>query len=356
MTTRIENALGAIRPWEKVAPAIDRDEREQRIERARALMASEGADALVISAGASLRYFTGIGWGMIERLVAMVLTMDGTPIIICPAFEAGSLAAVLAIDAEVRTWEEHESPYRLVAQCLGDEGCEHVALDPTLPFQMAESLRAASPGVAYRNGSRIVDGCRSIKSEAELALMRQAKQMTLEVQRRARDILVPGIAASTVTRFIDEAHRSIGSSGSSFCIVLFGASTSFPHGLPSDDILREGDVVLIDTGCVVQGYHSDITRTYVFGEPDDLQRRMWHIEQEAQQAAFDAAAPGVPCEHADAAARRVIERAGLGPDYQLPGVPHRTGHGSVFPSTRARIWYAATLPRCERACAFPTSP
>jgi Xaa-Pro dipeptidase len=192
---------------------------------------------------------------------------------------------------------------------------------------MAERLRKSAASSVILDATPIIDGCRAIKSPAELALMRQAKRMTLEVQRRAARILAPGIRASEVHHFIDSAHKAIGSAGSTFCIVQFGVSTAFPHGLPQDDVLREGDMVLIDTGCAVQGYNSDITRSYVFGRPDDLQRDVWSIEREAQQAAFDAARPGVPCEAIDEAARAVLERHGLGPGYCLPGLPHRTGHG-----------------------------
>jgi Xaa-Pro dipeptidase len=157
--------------------------------------------------------------------------------------------------------------------------------------------------------------------------MAQAKAMTLEVQRRAARILAPGIRASAVREFIDAAHKAIGSAGSTFCIVQFGASTAFPHGLPKDDVLAEGDMVLIDTGCAVQGYNSDITRSYVFGSPSTEQKYIWAIEQEAQWAAFDAVRPGTSCESIDSVARAVLERNGLGPGYRLPGLPHRTGHG-----------------------------
>jgi len=167
-----------------------------------------------------------------------------------------------------------------------------------------------------------------IKSPAELALMQQAKSMTLEVQRRTARILHEGIRASAVARFIDQAHRAIGAAGgSSFVIVQFGRASAFPHGLPGDPALGEGDIVLIDTGCTIEGYQSDITRTYVFGDPTPEQRHIWEIERSAQQAAFDAVHPGAPCESVDAAARAVLEKAGLGPDYKLPGLPHRTGHG-----------------------------
>jgi Xaa-Pro aminopeptidase len=196
-----------------------------------------------------------------------------------------------------------------------------------MAFTMVEHIRKVAGSVQLVDGSPIVDGCRRIKSPAELALMSQAKAMTLEVQRRAALILREGITATEVRRFIDEAHRALGASGSSFCIVQFGRSTAFPHGLPGECVLREGDVVLIDTGCTVEGYNSDITRTYVYGQANEEQRRIWELEHDAQQAAFDAVTPGVPCESVDAAARKVLERAGLGPDYKLPGLPHRTGHG-----------------------------
>lgn len=319
--------LAAIRPWADVAPAITHDERLARIDRARALMSSNGADALLVGAGHSLSYFTGIGWGMIERLVAMVLTQDGKPHIVCPAFEQGSLEAILTMDVELRLWEEHESPSRLVAEILREAGCVSLAIDPALPFGMANRLRIAAPSTDILDATPIIDGCRAIKSDAELALMRQAKRMTLEVQARAARILAPGITASEVRRFIDQAHKAIGSAGSTFCIVQFGATTAFPHGLPQDDVLSEGDMVLIDTGCAVQGYNSDITRSYVFGRASDEQRRIWDIEAQAQRAAFDAVQPGVPCEAIDQAARAVLERHGLGPGYRLPGLPHRTGHG-----------------------------
>jgi len=319
--------LASLFPWSSAAPAISHAERLARIEQARALMIDAGADALLVAAGPSLSYFTGVGWGMIERLVAMILPRVGRPFMVCPAFEAGSLDAVLTIDVEARLWEEHESPSDLTAAILREIGASTLAIDPALAFGMADRLRLSAPSLTVMDATSIVDGCRMGKSSAELALMRQAKHMTLEVQRRAARILEPGIRASTVRRFIDDAHRAIGASGSTFCLVQFGRSSAYPHGLPGDDVLAEGDVVLIDTGCAVQGYNSDITRTYVFGEPSPDQRRIWSLEQQAQQAAFDAARPGETCESLDAAARTVLEKAGLGPGYRLPGLPHRTGHG-----------------------------
>lgn len=319
--------LADLAPWTDRAPAITVEERLARIEKARRLMGENGVDALLVGAGASLRYFAGVPWGASERLVAMLLPRNGKPILVCPRFELGTLEADLAIEADLRLWEEDESPSELVADALREVGAARLAVDPAMAFLFVDRIRKVAPSADIVDASSIVDGCRMQKSEAELALMRQAKAMTLEVQRRAALILQPGITATEVRRFIDEAHRALGSSGSNFCIVQFGRSTAFPHGLPGESILAEGDVVLIDTGCTIEGYHSDITRTYVFGAANDEQRRIWSLEQEAQQAAFDAVRPGVPCEAVDAAARVVLERGGLGPDYRLPGLPHRTGHG-----------------------------
>jgi Xaa-Pro dipeptidase len=319
--------LARVRPPPERAPPIAAFEYERRQENARVFMAAIGADALIIGAGPSLRYFTGVAWGASERLVALVLPRRGAPIIICPAFELGSLEAALATPAQVRLWQEDENPYALATASVREVG--HVlAFDPALPFFVFEGVRRAGAGLQIVDGSAVVDGCRQIKSAAELALMAEAKAITLDVHRRAAAMLYPGVRASEVKRFIDSAHRAGGADqGSSFCAVQFGQATAYPHGLPGDQALEEGDVVLIDTGCLVQGYNSDITRTYVFGEPTVEVRRIWEIEREAQGAAFAAVRPGVTCETIDAVARAVLARYDLGPDYRLPGLPHRTGHG-----------------------------
>ncbi len=316
--------LATLAPWSTPASRIAGDERLARLAKARALTAAAGADALLIGAGDSLLYFAGISWGATERLVALLVPVAGDPVMICPRFEQGSLEAALAIPAELRLWEEDENPAALVADALKPGA--RLLLDPLLPYGAAAALGSVG-GLSLGNGARVIDGCRMIKSAAELALLSQAKAMTIEVHRRAARILAPGIAASEVIRFIDEAHRVLGSSGSYFCAVQFGLATAFPHGLPGDQLLGEDQLVLIDTGCRVDGYHSDITRTYAFGKVGDEERTIWAIEHEAQAAAFAAVRPGVSCESVDAAARTVLEKAGLGPDYRLPGLPHRTGHG-----------------------------
>jgi len=320
--------LAGLSPRPGRPPAIAVSEYEARLERARVLTAALGGDALLVGAGASLRYFTGVPWGATERLVALLLPRKGRPIMICPAFELGSLQADLKIEADIRLWQEHDSPAALVAQALAELGADVLALDPAAPFSLFSALDKAAPSLRAVDATPVIDGCRGLKSPAELALMRYAKAVTLDVHRRAAAVLAPGIAASAVKRFIDTAHRAAGADGgSTFCAVQFGRATAYPHGLPGDQALEEGELVLIDTGCQVEGYNADITRTYVFGEPDDEHRRVWDIEHEAQAAAFAAVRPGVPCEVIDETARRVLQRHGLGPDYALPGLPHRTGHG-----------------------------
>jgi Xaa-Pro dipeptidase len=322
----VEVELGRMQLWADRAAPIAVAERQDRLARAQALTDGIGAQALLVNAGASLRYFSAVPWGQSERLVAMLLVPGRTPIIICPHFEIGTLEADLAIGADIRSWQEDEDPVALVIDALSEAGVRTVAVDPELPFHFAERLRQGTSAKLV-DATPVISGCRMVKSAAELALMQQAKSMTLQVHAAAARILHPGIRASEVTRFIDEAHRRLGAKGSSFCIVQFGEATAYPHGLPGDRALEEGQLVLIDTGCTIEGYHSDITRTYAFGAVGDQARDIWALEKEAQQAAFDAVVPGAPCESVDAAARAVLEKAGLGPDYRLPGLPHRTGHG-----------------------------
>jgi Xaa-Pro dipeptidase len=324
----LAQAMEALAPFEPRARPIGDAEYQQRIERARSLMRTHDVDALLITAGSSLRYFSGIPWGGTERLVAMLLGLAGEPLVFCPAFEEGSLAHALRIPATLHLWEEHDDPQALVATALAERRATRLALDPAAPFVVSTRLRAVAPQLALLDASPIVDGCRMCKSPAELALMEQATAMTLQVQRLAASVMHEGIGTGELKRFIDHAHRALGADGgSTFCIVQFGHATAYPHGIPGEQFLREGELVLIDTGCSVQGYQSDITRCYIFGQADAEQQRIWSLEQAAQQAAFAAARPGATCESVDQAARAVLETAGLGPGYRLPGLPHRTGHG-----------------------------
>lgn len=315
-------------PWKDRAPSIQPAEYARRIERARQWMRERGDDALLITAGSSLHYFTGITWAPTERLVAMLLTLQGEPMLLAPRFEEGSLSHALKMPMQALLWEEQENPQQIIAEQLISQQVQQLALDPAASFLIHQRLLAVVGDCRIADASALVDGCRMCKSPAELALMKQATAMTLQVHRLAAGMIREGIGTGELKRFIDQAHRALGADdGSTFCIVQFGQATAYPHGIPGEQYLHRNELVLIDTGCRVQGYHSDITRTYIFGTPTAEQARIWSLEQAAQQAAFEAVRPGVPCADIDAAARQVVAAAGLGPDYQLPGIPHRTGHG-----------------------------
>ncbi|MBI1834573.1 MAG: aminopeptidase P family protein [Burkholderiales bacterium] len=317
----IAKDLSHIRP-------ISEQERQQRREKAARLMQERGIAALVLSASTSLYYFTGLSWYQSERLVGAVLTPEAKLIFVSPGFEESKLRETLGDEAEIRLWEEDESPYALVAQIVREQGRGgDIALDEAAPFFIVDGLRQALSDRALINGMVVTAQCRMHKSANEIALMQAAKNITIDVQQRAARILREGISSVEVADFINQAHRAHGGSSSTFCIVSFGLPTSIPHGPDGVQYLKEGDMVLIDTGCMIERYHSDITRSYVFGTPTARQRSMWDLEKAAQAAAFEAAQIGVPCEEVDAAARRVLEAAGLGPGYKTPGLPHRTGHG-----------------------------
>lgn len=325
-----EAALAQLHDMTAGARPIEAAEYHARITRAQRFMVEQGIGALYLHAGANLRYFTGVQWHPSERLVGALLPAVGELEYLAPAFEEGTVRGFQVVPGAIRTWQEHESPYRLLldrlaALGLADDAC--VTLCPSLPFFMFDGLRNESPRYRFIDGGRVTQHCRARKSAAEIALMQRAKDMTLAVHKAAASILREGITPAEVEAFIHQAHRRVGASGSYFCIVLFGADSAFPHGVAQPRPLREGDMVLIDTGCRLHGYLSDITRSYVFGTPSPRQRALWDAEKRAQLAAFDAARLGAPCEAVDAAARRSLEADGLGPDYQLPGLPHRTGHG-----------------------------
>lgn len=309
---------------------ISEKERAARLEKARRIMRAEGIQALYLDASTSLYYFTGLRCRPSERLHGAVVPLEGDVVYLCPAFEEEKTRVSLEPGAEVRTWEEHEDPTALVVDTVRSFGHAHgtIAVDEATPFFTFDGLRRAGNAFEYVNGSLVTGRCRMIKSPAELALMRRAKDITLEVHKATARILAEGISTTEVAEFIAKAHTRLGVDGPmSFCIVLFGEPTAYPHGVPYPQILHEGDMVLIDIGATIEGYHSDITRSYVFGEPTPRQREIWELEKRAQAAAFEAARPGATCESVDAAARAVIEKAGLGPGYAVPGLPHRTGHG-----------------------------
>jgi len=322
--------LGGLSSMRDGVEPISIDERRGRIEKAQRLMRAEGIQALYLDASTSLYYFTGMRPGGRERLHGAVIPAEGDIAYICPAFEEEKTRAMIQFGDDVRTWEEHEDPTALVVETVRSHGHAHgtIAIDEATPFFTFDGLRRAGNAFEFVNGSLITAKCRMIKSPAEIALMQRAKNITLEVHKATARILSEGITTTEVADFIAQAHTRLGVDGPlSFCIVLFGEPTAYPHGVPYPQTLSNGDMVLIDTGATIEGYHSDITRSYVFGDPSPRQRAIWNLEKEAQAAAFEAAQPGATCESVDAAARAVIEGAGFGPGYAVPGLPHRTGHG-----------------------------
>jgi Xaa-Pro dipeptidase len=237
---------------------------------------------------------------------------------------------MLTLGDKVAVWEEHEDPTALVTETLRSLGVARgaVGIDEATQFAAFDGLRRAGNSYEFINAARITGACRSIKSPRELALMQTAKNITLQVHKAAARILRDGITTTEVQRFIVDAHRRLGAEGDPpFNIVLFGEATAYPHGVPYAQTLKDGDMVLIDVGAPIDGYNSDITRSYVFGQPSPRQRQVWDLEKQAQAAGFAAARLGARCEDVDAAARGVIEAAGFGPGYATPGLPHRTGHG-----------------------------
>ncbi|WP_044872118.1 Xaa-Pro peptidase family protein [Pseudomonas sp. LFM046] len=325
-----EQALAALANMTAGVEPIGLGEYQARINRAQGLMREQGVAAIYLNAGSNLRYFTGVKWSPSERMVGAVLPANGPLAYIAPAFEEGTIRDFREVEGDIHTWHEHESPYGLLLQMLGAMGIAsdaRVGLCPSLAFFMFDGIRRLGAGYNFVDASCVINPCRFHKSAHELALMQRAKDMTLDVHKAAASILRAGISTTEVAEFIHQAHRKVGAPGSTFCIVLFGEASAFPHGVKHAQVLKDGDMVLIDTGCQLYGYQSDITRSYVFGKPSERQRALWSLEKAAQQAAFDAARLGAPCGSVDAAARRCLEAGGLGPDYQLPGLPHRTGHG-----------------------------
>ncbi len=329
-----DEALATLSDMTAGAVPIGREEHEARIARAQAFMRAEGIAAVYLNAGSNLLYFTGTKWYASERMVGAILPATGALEYIAPAFEHDTLVDFMLVEGHVNCWEEHESPYALFVAVLARMGIAadtgkppRIGICESAAFFIYDGIRPLAAGYALENARSVTAHCRTRKSAAEIALMQRAMDMTLAVHVATASILHEGITTVEVEEFIARAHRKVGASGSYFCIVLFGAATAFPHGVSYVQSLKPGDTVLIDTGCKLHNYISDITRTYVYGEPSDRQRAVWNSEKAAQAAAFAAARLGVPCQDVDAAARRALEADGFGPGYKLPGLPHRTGHG-----------------------------
>jgi Xaa-Pro dipeptidase len=299
-------------------------ERLDRLGRLRSGLAERDLAGVLLGSTESLRYFTGLVWGGSERFCGALVTPDDL-VYIAPGFEKTRVESLPHLPGDVRVWEEEESSAALVASMLPPGG--RLALDDAMALFFYHALRRELDDARLVDGRPLIFDLRRRKSPSEIAIIRHAMELTLEVQKRARDFIRPGIAASEVVRFIDHEHQALGMSASTFCIVSFGAATALPHGAEREQHYAPGDIVLVDTGARIDGYHSDLTRTYMLDDPTPEFTRIWEIERAAQQAVFDAARLGATCASLDDAARALLGRHGLGPDYRLPGLPHRAGHG-----------------------------
>lgn len=308
---------------------ITTEERKERVAKAQRLMNEQKIAALVIDSGTSLKYFTGISWWPSERPMVAIIPVNGEVSYVCPGFEEARLRELITIGKNVYVWQEDESPYAQMIKAFKDAGYQsgNIAIEERLRFFIVDGMRKEGGAYNYVSGTPITMPCRLIKSTAELALMQKAADITVAAIKHGISQLREGMTQGELAEIIAVAHDQLGGNGGGG-LVLFGVSSSFPHGSTKPQTLKKGDIVLMDCGCSVEGYASDITRTVVFGnEPTAKQLQVWNLEQQSQLAGFNAAKKGVACEMVDAAARKVITDAGFGPGYKLPGLPHRTGHG-----------------------------
>jgi len=312
------------------AVPITVEERRERQERARKLMTENALDAIVLMAGTSLQYFAGIRWWGGERLFALVMPAKGNPFYVCPAFEEGRAREQIGSapdggHADVRVWQEDESPYQRVAQGLQERGIAtgKIGMEETIRFVFADGIAKAAPQAGITSATPVTAGCRMIKSAHEIALMRLAADVTLAAYEAAYRAVKDGMTQSQLEGLVQKAHEQLGFSGEAD--VQVGEFSAFPHGSVAPQVVHEGTIVLMDGGCVVEGYQSDITRTYVLGKASDKMKHVFDIVHHAQSAALAAARPGAECGSVDAAARKVITDAGYGPDYKY--FTHRLGHG-----------------------------
>jgi Xaa-Pro dipeptidase len=327
--TSLPPSLASLQSMRHLATPITAAERRGRIEKARRLMA-EKIDAVLLTGGTSLVYFSGIQWGLSERLFAMVLPAKGEPFFVSPAFEEDRAREQIASgpvgsNADVRTWEEHESPYARVAQGLRDRGIAagRIGMEETVRHVFSDGVAQAAPALQVVSGTPVTAGCRMVKDAHELELMRLASQVTLKAYEAAYKAMTEGMTQRDFADLVARAHQRLGFTGGAG--VQVGEYSALPHGSIAPQVIREGTILLIDGGCSVEGYASDLSRTFVLGKATDKMKSVFDIELAAQTAALKTARPGLPCEAVDAAARKVIVDAGYGPDYKY--FTHRVGHG-----------------------------
>ena len=319
-TTGLKSLTAGIGP-------ISVEERRSRLAKAQALMASQKIGALLVESGSTLDYFTGVVWHRSERPTAAVIPAHGQVVIITPAFEEPSVHETLQVDGEVRVWNEDESPYAVIAGALRDRGVTSgpVAAEGTTRFFIVDGVRRAA-GVEMVSGDPVVRPCRMIKSAAELALMQVASNITMAALRYVHARVQPGMSQSDIAALMDAATVALGGAPE-FSLVLLNDASAYPHGSKKPQAVREGSVILMDCGCNVHGYQSDISRSWVHGTPSARQRKVWNTVKRGQEIALATARVGLPAGKVDDAVRSFYVREGWGPGYHLPGLPHRTGHG-----------------------------
>jgi Xaa-Pro dipeptidase len=317
-----------LKPLTGNAQPISAEERHARIAKLQAAMAERKIGALIVEAGSALDYFTGIQWWRSERTTAAVIPAQGETIVVTPAFEEPSIRETLQIGGEVRPWNEADSPFERIAQALKDRGAASgpVAIEPTTRFFIVDGVRQAASGIEIVSGDAVMRAVRAIKSPAELALMQVASDITIAALAHVHKRVKLGMTPGDIAKLMTDATRALGGEPE-FSLVLLNQASAYPHGSRQPQKVREGSTILMDCGCTVHGYQSDISRSWVFGQTSSKQRRVWATVKRGQEIALETAKIGVPVGQIDDAVRAYYEREGWGPGYALPGLSHRTGHG-----------------------------
>lgn len=317
-----------LKPLTAAAQPITPQEHAARLAKAQSLLRQKKLAALLIESGSTLEYFTGIRWWTSERVTAAVLPADGQAIVVTPFFEAPSIHEMLQVPADIRPWQEDQDPFQLLAGALQEQRVAgSVAVDANVRFFVVEAVgRRLKAGRKIVPGTDVVRACRMVKSPAELALLQMANDVTLAAIRHTYSNIHAGMPAAEIVKLLNEATAALGGEPE-FSLALLNEASAYPHGSKTEQTVRAGSVILVDTGCTVHGYQSDISRTWVFGEPTKRQRDVWNTVKRGQQIALETARIGVPCGAIDNAVRTFYEANGWNRNYALPGLPHRTGHG-----------------------------
>jgi Xaa-Pro dipeptidase len=326
--SRAAAGVAALKSIAGDAKPISSGERLGRLSKVQGLMQQQKIAALLIEPGSSLEYFTGIRWHRSERTTLAVIPAAGDLLVITPAFEEPSVRETLRVPGDVRPWNEHESPFERVVQALKDRGIHSgvITAESTMRFFIIAGIRQIAAGYEIVPADTLVRACRLIKSPAELSLMQIANTITIEALRYVHGHLEAGMSASDIAALMDHATSQLGGAPE-FALVLLNEASAYPHGSLAPQTIHNGSTVLMDCGCAVYGYQSDITRTWVFGQPTARQRKVWNTVKRGQEIALETAKLGTAVGRIDDAVRSYYEREGWGPGYHLPGLSHRTGHG-----------------------------